>query len=429
MKSIERHPPVLVWITGMVLGMLAGALLPSGLLFRDAGVDADHAHDGEGNESWACPMLCVVLDSPGNCPVCGMQLEPFVSSGTEVVLNRHDQEMIGLSIAPVEKRDLFTSISSTGRVEFDEAGIYSVTAWSAGRIDELYVSFEGERVSYGTALLDIYSPELYAAQQELLVLSDESRLLGDEGVNAAREKLLLLGASSTQIDRVLRTGVARSVFPVVSPAAGTVSAVYVTEGEYVTRGQLLFRVSDLSRVWLTVYLTEDQAGKVSAGMAARFSLSSIPGYENTGVVETVVPFLDRPGGSAEARIMLNNAEGNLIPGQTASVTFMGPSQGSVLSVPRSSVLSLGERSVVYVLTAPTSYDVNEDGSLRIEEARFEPREVIVGILSRDGDGNFFYPVLQGLEEGEVVALDGAFLIDSQAELIGLPSLLNPGGRR
>ncbi len=146
-------------------------------------------------------------------------------------------------------------------------------------------------------------------------------------------------------------------------------------------------------------------------------------------MDTVVPFLDRPGGAAEARVPLDNSSGSLFPGQTAAVTFSGATEDAVLSVPRSSVLRLGQRSLVYVLTAPTVYSTGDDGSMRIEEARFSSREIVTGPLSSDMDGNQFYPVHTGLESGEVVALEGAFLIDSQAELIGLPSLLNPEGRR
>ena len=92
-------------------------------------------------------------------------------------------------------------------------------------------------------------------------------------------------------------------------------------------------------------------------------------------------------------------------------------------------MRLGQRSLVYVLTAPTVYSTGDDGSLLIEEARFSSREIVTGPLSHDGEGNQFYPVYSGVEPGEVVALEGAFLIDSQAELVGLPSLLNPDGRR
>jgi Cu(I)/Ag(I) efflux system membrane fusion protein len=336
--------------------------------------------------------------------------------------------MIGLSNALVEPRELFTSIGATGRIEFDPSGERSVTAWTAGRIERLPVSAEGQEVSPGTILMDIYSPELYVAQQELLVLADGQRLLGEEGLEAAKEKLRLLGVTEVQMERVMESGTAVSTFPVFSPVSGTVTGVYVREGDQVTRGQHLMDVADLSTVWLTVFLTEDQAGLVGPGQSAGFTLDAHPGVEYSGTVESVVPFLDGPGGSAEARVTLPNPAGDLLPGQTAAVTFTGSGYGSVLSVPRNSVLSLGERSLVYVLTAPLSYPEPDEGRLRIEEARFEPREVVVGVLSTDAEGNRYYPVLQGLEQGDVVALDGAFLIDSQAELTGLPSLLDPDGR-
>jgi len=429
MKLLERQPPILVWIIGITIGVLVGAFLPRSILFMTAEEVAEHRHDDEGGESWACPMLCVVLDAPGTCPVCGMDLEPFASTGTEVVLSRHDQEMIGLSVAEATERDLYTSFTATGRIEFDETDTYTVTAWTGGRIERLYVSFEGDQVSRGSVLLDIYSPELYAAQQELLILSDDALLLGEQGIEAAWEKLRLLGVSNAQIERVLQAGEPNSMFTVVSPTAGTVTSVHVTEGEYLTRGQVLFQVADLSRVWLVAYLPEDEAGMVESGQTASFSLDSAPGLEFSGTVDTVVPFLNRPGGAAEARIPLDNGSGNLLPGQTAAVTFTGANEDRILSVPRSSVLRLGQRSLVYVLTAPTVYSTGDDGSLLIEEARFSSREIVTGPLSHDGEGNQFYPVHSGVEWGEVVALEGAFLIDSQAELVGLPSLLNPDGRR
>ena len=428
MKRLESYPASAVWAAGLMVGLLVGALLPGELLFRSVEEMHDHTSEDDDGQSWACPMLCVVLEAPGTCPVCGMDLEPFTASGTEVVLSRHDQEMIGLSIAYAEKRVLRNSMAATGIVEFDDTGVSTVSAWTSGRIEKLYVRSRGQWVSFGTPVLDIYSPELYSAQQELLVLADDSDLLGEAGISAAEERLSLLGATDYQIRRVLETGEASSTFAVVSPSEGTVTEVMVTEGQQVMRGQDLFRVADPSRVWLSVRLTEDQAGRVQHGQEAVFTLDARPGFLGSGIVDTIVPFLSGPGGSAEVRIELDNSEAGLIPGQTAAVTFTGRDNGPVLSVPRSSVLRLGERALVYELTAPTVYSVNEDGSLRIEEVRFEPRQVVIGELSTDDSGQHFYPVLQGLEPGDVVALDGVFLIDSQAELVGLPSLLNPGGR-
>lgn len=427
MRRLEGYSGTAVWAAGCAIGLLVGAMLPAGLLFREPRV-TDHAEESDDEQSWACPMLCVVLDSPGTCPVCGMDLEPFSAGGGEVVLDRRDQEMIGLSIATAAARELHSSFDATGIIEFDGTEMYTVTAWTAGRIEKLYDYSTGETVTEGSTILDIYSPELYSAQQELLLLADGGSTLGDRGLSAAGERLELLGVTDGQVREIIRTGEASSVFPVVSPRTGTVTAVHVTEGQHVNRGQELFSVSGMDRVWLTVYLTEDRAGRVEPGQTAEFRLLSLPAARDSGTVETVVPFMNRPGGSSEVRIPLDNGDRRYIPGRTVSVTFTGAKEAPVLSVPRSSVLRLGERSLVYVLTAPTVYPVNRDSTLSIEEVRFEPREVTVGGLMQDDRGSLFYPVLEGLEEGDVVALEGLFLIDSQAELTGLPSLLQPGGR-
>ncbi|MBD3278006.1 MAG: HlyD family efflux transporter periplasmic adaptor subunit, partial [Candidatus Aegiribacteria sp.] len=373
MRNLKNYSKVQVWIAGCLIGVLAGALIPGNLLFRSGEELHDHAAEQSEGQNWACPMLCVVLDSPGTCPVCGMELEPFQASGTEVVLNRHDQEMIGLSIDYVRPRELTSSFSATGTIEFDETGNYTVTAWTAGRIENLYVESEGLRVSGGEILMSIYSPELYTAQQELLVLADGSNPLGDAGISAVREKLRLLGASDYQIDRLLETGRATSTFSVGSPASGTVTEVFVTEGQHVMRGQKLFSITDLSRVWLTAHLTEDQLGRVAPGQQVVFTLDGSAGLQGSGVVETVVPFMNMPGGSAEVRIPLDNLSNTLYPEQTAAVTFLGSESDPVLSIPRSSVLRLGDRALAYFLTAPTVYAVNDDNTLSIEEVRFEPR--------------------------------------------------------
>ena len=387
----------------------------------------DHDHEGSINqlESWACPMLCVVLDHPGTCPVCGMELEPFISTGDEVVLSRHDQHMIGLTIGETAVRDLSTRFSAPGLIEFDETGLYSITAWTGGRLERLYVDYQGERVSMGAALADIYSPELYSAKQELLVLSQAGSTLEDHGMILAAEKLRLLGVSDYVINRIIETGHVRTVSTIVSPSSGTVTAVLVREGEYVSTGQTLLELSDISTVWLTVYLTEDQFGLVNSGQELEFRIDTEPDRVFKAVVDTVDPFLDHQGGSFEARIILENTSGEFLPGQSAAVAFINREQpGTVLSIPRGSVLSLGSRSIVYVMTGPTVYSAENDGSLRIEEARFEPRQVTIGPLAADSSGELFNPVYSGLSEGDIVALKGAFLIDSQAELLGLPSLFD-----
>ncbi|RKZ05764.1 hypothetical protein DRQ25_15400 [Candidatus Fermentibacteria bacterium] len=414
-----------ILITGVLTGLLFGFLLPWGWLFMSP--SAEHGHEGIDDlpESWACPMLCVVLDHPGTCPVCGMELEAFISTGDEIVLSRHDQAMLDLTIGEAAVRDLTTRFTAPGLIEFDGSGLYSVTAWTGGRIERLYVDYQGERISSGAAVADIYSPELYAAKQELLVLSQAESTLNGHGMILAAEKLRLLGTPEYVIRQIIDRGEVRDESTVISPASGTVTAINVREGEYVSTGHTLLELADIGTVWLTVYLTEDQSGLVDAGQELEFSIDSQPDKVFSATVDAVDPFLDQPGGASEARVILENTSGEFLPGQSAAATFInGEQPGTVLSVPRGSVLSLGLRSIVYVMTGPTIYEAGDDGSLRIEEARFEPREVTVGAHATDSRGEVFIPVYAGLSEGDIVALKGAFLIDSQAELLGLPSLFN-----
>ena len=414
-----------ILITGVIIGLLFGFVLPRGWLFRSP--DEAHDHNGSADlpESWACPMLCVVLDHPGTCPVCGMELEAFISTGDEIVLSRHDQAMLDLTVGEAAVRNLTTSFTAPGLIEFDGTGLYSITAWTGGRIENLYVDYQGEHLASGDVIAGIYSPELYAAKQELLVLSQSGSTLEDYGTTLAAEKLRLLGASEYVINGIIERGDVSTLSTVISPVSGTVTAIHVREGEYVSTGQILLELADISTVWLTVYLTEDQSGLVYEGQEVEFRIDAVPDKVFSAVIDAVDPFLDQPGGAFEARIILENSSGEFLPGQSAAASFINREQpGAVLSVPRESVLSLGSRSVVYVMTGPNVYSTGDNGSLRIEEARFEPVQVTAGPLAAGSTGEVFYPIYAGLSEGDVVALKGAFLIDSQAELLGLPSLFN-----
>jgi len=422
MSSMNRTGSYIL-IAAVIAGFIIGSLLPERWLFRD--VDRSEANDRE--ENWACPMLCVVLDHAGTCPVCGMELEPFFNTDGEVILSRHDQQMINLSIEEAAVRDLTTSLKVPGVIEFDETGLHSITAWTGGRLERLHADQQGEHISSGAPLAEIYSPELYAAKQELLILSRNAANSEDYGVILAIEKLRLLGMSDYSINRLIETGHTGTATMVFSPSSGTVVEVLVREGDYVSTGQVLLELADISTVWLTLFLTEDQFGLIDTGQELEFSIDSDPERIFSAVIDMVDPFMNDRGGFVEARITLANASGEFFPGQSAAATILNREHpGTVLSVSRGCVLSLGERSIVYVMTAPTVYREDDDGSPVIEEARFEPRLVRVGPLAADSTGYLFHPVYAGLEEGEVVALKGAFLIDSQAELLGLPSLFNSG---
>ena len=412
------------WAVGISIALLAAFVVPRSWLFEDA--SDNHQHDGDAPEqNWACPMLCVMLDSPGICPVCGMDLEPIELTGDEVVLSMHDQEMIDLTLAEVEWRSLHREFTLPGQMDFDLSGVYTVTAWTGGRIDRLHVTEPGQLVSEGQVVAEIYSPELYSAQQELLALAASEGLQGSR-VQLAREKLRLLGMSNYSIDALLSRGQASTSSSIAAPASGNVTSISVSEGQYTSQGSVLLELADLSTVWLTAFVTEDYIDAVVVGQEVSFILDSRPSASYSGVVDLIEPFFAGSAAAGNVRISLQNPAGDFLPGQSASVTFFdGNGDTPVLSIPRSSVLRLGQRSVAYLLTGPIGHRMSEDGLIRVEEARFRPVEIVHGPLSADSTGVLYYPVYEGLAEGDLIALQGAFLIDSQAELLGLPSLLSP----
>ncbi|MBC8428872.1 MAG: efflux RND transporter periplasmic adaptor subunit [FCB group bacterium] len=411
----------IVRLSGLIIGLLIGFLLPSKMLFIDDTADVSSTVSTE-HEYWACPMLCVTLESPGTCPVCGMDLELFISTGDEVVLTRYDQEMIDLSVTEVQIRTLHTEFTAPGIVEFDESKTYSVTSWVSGRLDRLYIEYIGDHVESGQAVADIYSVELFEAKQELSIAVSNS--LGSRLISLAKDKLRLLGVSNTEINRIAGGGEISSNSTIVAPVSGTVTDIHVTDGEYVSTGKTIIEISDVSSLLLTVTLTEDQTGLVNPGQVFDFYLHSVSGEKLSGIIDTVDPHLSDTRQAAEARAILQDENDVFFPGQSASVTFSIPYENeSIISIPRSSVLALGERHIAYKMTAPLLYLGGSEGELRLEEIKFMPVQITVGPLCSDGSGDLYYPVLSGLEEEDVVALNGAFLIDSQAELLGLPSLL------
>jgi len=412
------------WAVFLSICLLIAFLVPRSWLFEDVSADHQHGEDTP-EQKWACPMLCVMLDSPGICPVCGMDLEPIELTGDEVVLSLQDQELIGLTLGKIDNRRLLREFTLPGQIDLDPSGLYTITSWTEGRIDRLHVTEPGQAVSEGQTIAEIYSPELYSAMRELLAFAAAEGLQGGR-VDLAREKLRLLGMSNYAIDALLSRGEASTSSTIASPTSGTVTSISVSEGQYVSQGSVLIELADLSTVWLTAYVTEDLTDEVHTGQEVSFTLDSRRSVSYSGVVELVEPFHAVSGAAGNVRISLQNPAGDFLPGQSASVTFFdGNGDTPVLSIPRSSVLRLGQRSVAYLLTGPVGHRMSEDGLIRVEEVRFRPIEIVHGPLSADSTGGLYYPVYEGLSEGDLVALKGAFLIDSQAELLGLPSLLSP----
>lgn len=312
----------------------------------------------------------------------------------------------GVTFGTVERRPIERSIRAVGRVDFDETRMAYVAPKFGGFVERLYVDFEGKPVSRGQPLLEIYSPELVSAQEELLLARRLDEKIGSSGVEgvaeggtdlleSARRRLRYWDISKAQIDRILATGEVRKTLTLHSPVSGIVMEKNVFEGQAVKPGESLYMIADLSRVWIEAELFETDAALVHEGMEASISIAALPGRTFGGRVEYVYPTLEEKTRSMKARIALPNPGGTLKPGMYATVR-LERELGEVLAVPRSAVLNTGEKPIAFV-------DVGG--------GRLMPHDLALGVA-----GEEHVEVLEGLEPGQRVVTSAQFLLDSESNL-------------
>lgn len=415
----KRRRPLLV-----VLGLLALVGAGVGVLLRSGSPD-EHVH--EVGSYWTCTMHPqVVRDRPGDCPICGMRLVrrprataaparpapsgPGASSLGRVTLSPAQRVLANVATVPAGPRELAPELGVVGRIAFAETLARTVSAAVSGRVEALAVTFTGQPVRAGQPLLRIFSPELLAAQQEYLaarrgLAALEGSTLEDSRANAAAvaegaaQRLRLLGMTAGQV-RALAAGEAVGTSTtVVSPYGGTVLRKAVEVGQYVGQGQPLLWVVPLNPVWVVADVYEQDLASVRVGTRLTFTAPSAPDLQFSARVEFVEPFVDPATRTSRVRATVRNAGGVLRPGMFVHARVFGPSRktGGV-AVPASAVMERGERAVVWVEVEPNA---------------FAPRTVRLG--ARAGG---WVEVLDGLREGERVAVSGTFLLDSEAQLRG-----------
>jgi multidrug efflux pump subunit AcrA (membrane-fusion protein) len=344
---------------------------------------------------------------PMDGEMSGMDMGGMAMGGDGSIRLTPDQiRTFGVTFGSVERRTLEDEIRTVGIVNFDETRLASVTPKFGGYVERLHVDFTGRPVRAGEPLVEIYSPELVAAQEELLLAARLERGLSGtsvpgvpEGssdlVAAARQRLRLWDISEAQIERVLETGRAQRTLTLYAPVSGVVVEKDVLAGQAVRAGQSLYTIADLSEVWVEAELREADAGLVEEGDPAAVELSALPGRTIRGQVEYVYPTLQSASRSLKARIAVPNPDGRLKPGMYATVRIAAPARES-LTVPASAVLNTGERRLVFV---------------DLGQGRITPQEVEVG---RSGGG--YVEVLAGLEPGQRVVTSAQYLLDSESNL-------------
>ncbi|NQU24467.1 MAG: efflux RND transporter periplasmic adaptor subunit [Candidatus Nealsonbacteria bacterium] len=426
------------WIKPLVpaaLLLVAGALLifALGIAQHQGWISAGGGSSGEQSEVsteredvlYICPMMDTPpTHQPGRCPVCGMELVR-ASSGSDtgdkrsIQIDPASRRVANIRTAAVKSVSVSRKIRAVGQLSYDEGKLKTLAAYVDGRLDRLYADYTGVVVNKGDDLALLYSPELYTAQTELLAAkrlatrtqsSVYSGVLDSQDLQqSARRKLIDLGMTKQQIERIEETGQPVTRIELVAPIHGTVIAKLASEGDYVKTGQPIYRLADLSMVWLMLELFPEDAATIRYGQRVSAEVQSIPGQRFTGRVAFVDPMVDPQTRTIGVRVVISNEDGRLKVGDYATATVevpvTDPGDGSQLVVPRNAVLMAATNSVVYVETEP---------------GRFEIRRVELG----PGLGDEIV-LLGGVKEGEQVATNGNFLIDSQMQLAGNPSLIDP----
>ena len=365
--------------------------------------EADKNGDGIVYQSGMHPWI--VEDEPGQCPICGMDLQAVPVSGSAsgtVEIDPVTLQNIGVRTVTAEVTPLERTLRTTGVFEADERLREAVSLKIGGWVEELYVNYEGDRVRRGQPLLELYAPDLLATQQELLLALRNRDILGggteaDRLVEATRTRLQLFGISDAQIDRLEETGEVQRTLTLYAPASGTVIDKNVVEGQQVMAGQTLMQIVGLGQLWLQVDVPEQDLGWVEVGSRAVIALPSAPGAETTGTVSYIYDLLDPQTRTGRARITVRN-DGSLKPGMYATATLFGAPSEAYPTVPTDAVIRTGAEAVVV---------------LALGEGQFRPQPVTLGA---EADGRV--QILEGLEGGESVVSGAQFLIDSESRLSG-----------
>ncbi len=459
-------------IAGLIVTLVVGLLLGRFFLPNRAPTALTQAAPTSTAEaplpsSWTCSMHPQIQQpGPGKCPICGMDLIPLESENAAsdqgprtLMMSASASALADIQTTVAEQRFPEATVRLVGQLDYDETRLRSLTARFPARIDQLFVNYTGVAVAKGEHLAQIYSPELITAQRELL----SAHAANPDSVisRVAREKLRLWDLLPEQIDAILTRGTIVDSFELRAPSGGVVVLKNVKEGDYVKTGEALFRIADLSELWLHLQAFESDLAKLRFGQTVEFTVEAWPGEIFSGRIAFIAPDVDQRKRTVPIRVNVPNPSGRLKPGMFArgevhvklaneNQVFAADLVGKWISpmhpeiiknapgwcdvcgmalvpaeslgysttiageppivVPSSAILRTGQRAVIYVKQATAAGPA------------FTGRVVTLGAQAgRD------VIIAAGLAAGEEVVTHGAFKIDSSLQILAKPSMMNPTG--
>jgi len=337
----------------------------------------------------------------------------MIEEAPTIQITPEKQQLIGVKTVEVSLKPMEKVIRTVGRIEYDERKLATVNTKVEGWIERLYVDYTGKYVKKGEPLAEIYSPELFATQQEFINVVKWEKTQKEEGygqmlakdaqtiIEAARERLKLWDISDAQIKKIEDSGKPIRTLTLYSPVSGYIVQKMALQGMRIIPGEKLFDVADLSTIWVIADIYEYELSLVKVGEIARIKLSYLPEKEFESSIDYIYPTLSEETRTTKIRFTIPNPVGELKPNMYTDVEVK-ISLGTKLVIPEDALIDTGERQIVYVAKG---------------EGYFEPREVLSGLR---GEG--LVEVIKGLREGEKVASAANFLIDSEAKLKGIQPL-------
>ena len=465
----------------VVVAFVAGYFFNSLLQSPPAGPEHEYPNVQTAAQAptvWTCSMHPQIRQpKPGKCPLCFMDLIPIATEDgvvgeRQITFSKEALKLMEVQTTLVERKFVEAEIRMVGKVDYDETRIKNITAWVPGRIDRLYVDFTGITVSKGDHMVYLYSPELISAQAELLQALKASKNLSPQTselikrstfatLEAAREKLRLLGLTKEQIEQIEQTGQPTDHVTIYAPIGGVVTEKYATEGMYITTGMKIYTIADLSRLWVKLDAYESDLSWIRYGQEVEFSTEASPGQVFKGKISFHDPVLNAKTRTVKVRVNVDNPDGRLKPGMfVRGVLRARVAQGGAVMDPelagkwicpmhpsvvkdQQGICDICEMDLVTTESLYTTADEPDEPPLvipataplitgkravvyvRIPDANkptFEGREVVLGPRAKD-----YYLVMEGLAEGEVVVTNGNFKIDSALQIQAQPSMMNPQG--
>lgn len=402
-----KHKSIIINIAILITGLLLGWLIFGG---ESA---STHDHTSEAATEYTCSMHPQIRQQgPGKCPLCGMDLIPVSSAGgsSNPLVHELTPEAIALAniqTTKVKSASAVHELTLAGKVKVNEQQLSVVTAKFPGRIEKLFVNFEGQEVRKGEKLATVYSPELVTAQRELLEAKKMSGV-SPQLYEAAKEKLRLWRISDKQVEQIESSGNVTTTLDVHADASGVVTKRQVALGDYVSTGSIMMEIANLSSVWVVLDAYESDLSWIKTGSIITFTVPSIPGRDFTATIQYINPVVNPETRSVDVRAVVPNVGNFLKPEMLVNATLQTKmnTKATGLAIPATAVLWTGKRSIVYV---------KQQGST----PAFERREITLGARMKD-----MYLIENGLDEGEEVVSNGVFAVDASAQLSGNYSMMS-----